>query len=258
MGDNLKIKKLNNNKYKIEIDKDTKIVTYDNILLKNNLLFKSELDSNSINEIEKQTKYYDVYNKVVKYITTKLRSNLEITEYLNKLEIPADEVAQIKKELQNNNLINDNVFVKAYIADKINLTNLGPNKIRKELLMHNIEESVINSELFNYDSEIFENKIKKIVEKKINSNHKYSNYIIKQKIMTDLIFLGYDKELVIDVLNEIENEDDSIIEKEFEKVKTKLSKKYTGSKLKSEIKSKLFQKGFNSELINKIIEKRID
>jgi len=67
-----KIEKLKNNKYKLLID-DEVFITFDNVILDNKILYKKEIDKKIYNLIKKETEYYDIYNKVVKYITTKMK-----------------------------------------------------------------------------------------------------------------------------------------------------------------------------------------
>ena len=79
-----KIKKLSAVKYKIEFEDAESITTYDNIILENNILLKKEIDSDLYLKLQCSNGYYEIYNKVVKYIVTKLRSEREIREYLKK------------------------------------------------------------------------------------------------------------------------------------------------------------------------------
>lgn len=71
-----------------------KIVTYDDVILSNNILFNNEINNDILNKLNIDTMYYDIYNKTIKYILTKLRSELEIENYLNKLNV--DELDQKK------------------------------------------------------------------------------------------------------------------------------------------------------------------
>ena len=68
-----KIVKLKNNKYKIYIGSEV-ITTYDNVILENNLLYKKSIDDKLYNKILNDTNYFDIYNKIVKYILKKRRS----------------------------------------------------------------------------------------------------------------------------------------------------------------------------------------
>lgn len=248
-----KIKKLKSGKYKLEID-DNKIITYDDVILKNNLLFNKEVDEELLNELNIETRYYDVYNRVVKYITTKMRSNLEIKKYLNKLNVDEIDQEKIINDLTKIGLINDNNYVKAFISDKIHLSNNGRLKIKKELLEHNIDEDVIDLELSKYEDDIFIEKINKIIDKKIRTN-KNSIFILKGKLYQELTNLGYEKELISSCIENININDNKNIEKEAISIYNKLIKKYELEEVQQKLKSKLYQKGFKMDDINETIKR---
>lgn len=248
-----KIKKLKSGKYKLELDSGD-ITLYDEVILENNLLFHKEIDDELLIKLNQDNCYYENYNKVVKYILSKMRSEKQIIEYMSKLSIKDVDQDKIMIKLKQSNLINDNSYVKAFIADKINLTTDGPYKIKDELIKQNIDINLIDEELSNYSEDIFLGKIEKIVNKKVKSNNKYSSYNLKQKLLMYLINLGYSKESIVPFLDNIKVNNNAI-EKEYKALYRKLSKKYSDDKLYYEIKNKLFKKGFTSEEINEIIEK---
>ena len=94
----------------------------------------------ALNKILKENDNANIYNKCVKYISVRLRSKKEIIDYLKKLNI--DNTADIIDKLTKNNLINDEVFTKAFIKDKINFTSYGPYRIRQELNKYNIDNEI--------------------------------------------------------------------------------------------------------------------
>ena len=70
--------KKQNNKYKIKLEDNITIETYDEVIIKNNILYKKEIDEELKNKIEEENKYYETYNEIVKLINKKLRSEKEI------------------------------------------------------------------------------------------------------------------------------------------------------------------------------------
>ena len=246
-----KIKKLSNNRYKIELDNDS-IILYEDVIIDNNILYKKEIDEDLLKKINKENIYDEAYNKTLKYVMTKMRSINEVEIYLNKMEISYTNKKSIIKKLKNINLLNDQLYAEAYISDKINLTSDGPFKIKKYLLSQKIDSSIIDSIIEQYDDSIFEEKIIKIIKKK--KNIKYSDYIFKQKLLVYLTNLGYSKEQVIPVLNTINTDNSDIIKKEYNILYTKLAKKYEEPKLSYEIKNRLYKKGFSLDDINNIKE----
>lgn len=232
------------NKYKIVIDGETHTL-YDDVIVKFQLIMKSEITKKELDEVldfnEKMTSYYDS----IKYINKKLRSELEIREYLKKKEVSKSNIEETIKRLKDNNFLNEHVYLKSYINDQINLTNNGPYKIEKNLLKLGFNESDIKERLDNIPKEVWNEKLDKYISKKIKLNHTSSKNMLKMKLTHDLVNLGYDKELIISIINNYDIIDKDIYKSEYEKAKRQLEKKYSGYELDRKIKERLYRKGFN-------------
>ena len=238
-----KYKKDKSNKYKVLID-DEEIVLYDDIIIKYNLLMKSEIDVSTYNEMIKENSLLLGYYEAIKYITKKMRSKKEIEEYLIKKGLNSKEIKETIKKLEDNKFINEDIYLKAYISDQINLTNNGVNKIKKNLLKLGLDNNKIDDYLSKIDECIFLDKIDKYIEKKIKFNKNTSSYMLKNKIIIDLVNLGFNKEDIISELNKFEIDDKEAYNHEYEKIKKSLEKKYSGDELKFKIREKLYKKGF--------------
>ena len=70
----IKYEKKGNNTYKIYLENNQTINVYEDVILKNNLLYKKELDQTLLEKISNDNLYEDIYNKCVKYISIRLRS----------------------------------------------------------------------------------------------------------------------------------------------------------------------------------------
>ena len=73
-----------------------------------------------------------------------------------------------------------------------------------------------------------------------------------------MITLGYEKNKIIEIIDNNLSDDDLIIKKEFDKLYTKLSLKYSGEDLIYKLKQKLFSKGFNLEKIEKLVKEKTE
>lgn len=250
----MKINKIQkkNNKYKIVLEDNTIIETYDEILIKENILYKKEITEELKRKIEKQNKFYEIYNNILKYIKTKLRSEQEIREYIKKNDSDKEIEEKIIKKLKDSKLIDDKIYAHAYIHDKIKFTNDGPNKIKKELIKNKIEEDIIEEELETLDKEEIYEKLEKQILKKLSTNTKYSNNMIKQKLINYFINLGYDKSIIVNIIENNQTTNNEIIKKEYNKIYNRLKNKYEEEELKKIIKQKLYQKGFSIDEINNI------
>ena len=183
------IKKLKSGKYKIDLENGTSISLYDEVILKYNLLYHKEIDLSLLNELDQDNLFYNLYNKVLKYVLYKVRSENEIQEYMNKLDISLENQNRIMDKLKQNNLLNDNTFIQSFVSDKVHLSNEGPNKIKNELLKHKVDQHRVEEELQKYEDSVFEEKLRKMIEKKVSSNHSKSLYMMKQNLLNYFVNL---------------------------------------------------------------------
>lgn len=249
-----KYTKMKGNKYNVLID-DEVIKLYDDVIIHFELLRKDDIDEDLYEEIIEYNNSLEAYYKALKYISKRLRTEKEVYVYLEK-----DYTKKVVKEtidrLKKDGYLNEEIYLKCYFTDAINLKSIGPNKIKKELLKLGYEESVINDKLNEVDDSVWISKIENIVKKKINSNKSYGSNKLKEKILYELSNNGYYKWMIEDVIKSSEfKNDSSVIEKEYNKVYNKLCKKYEGYELDSKIMAKLIAKGFYYEEVKDVISK---
>jgi regulatory protein len=173
-----------------------------------------------------------------------MRNTKEIKEYLKNKDISEDVINETVNKLKENNFLNDDLYLKAYVTDRLNLSNDGPNKIKKNLIKLGIFENKINEYLSNIDEEIYIDRIKSYVDKKIKVNHTNSGIMLKAKLQQDLVNLGYDRSMVISILSSYSINDQDAYNKELDKITKRLSKKYEGKELEYKIKEAMYRKGF--------------
>lgn len=236
---------LGNGKYKIKIE-DKDYIIYEDIILKNKLLTKDELTEKELSNSLKDNLFYEAYYQSLRYIKTKLRTEKEIEIYLRKYNFSSEVIEKVTEKLKQEGYINQNIYAEAYINDQINLKIIGPLKIKKDLEKLGIEEKIINEKLKNYTKETQLEKINKLVEKEIKLNTNKSSYLLKNKILTNLLNKGFYKNDIMEVLDNIKIDDKSAYEKEYNKLYEKYSKKFSGKELDYKIKQKMYQKGFKT------------
>lgn len=243
--DIIRLKKINKNKYEI-ITKEASFVLFDDTILKYNLLVNKDISLKQLNEIKKYDNFINIYYELIKWINRKLRSKEEVIVKLKEYHLSKEGELLIINKLESLKLINDNLLLKAYLNDQINLGLKGPKKIKYELLKKGLKEDLINDEINKIDLKIWIDRIITIIKKKEKANHKLSINNLKYKIINDLINLGYDKELINEVINNYQfiNQKDILL-KEYQKLKTKEN---------PFIEYELLKKGFSKEEINSLKE----
>ena len=200
----IKYKKENNGKYKLFLEDGSTIDTYEDVILKNNLLYKKDIDDSLYDIIMNDNVYEEAYSKSINYIGIRLRSINEMKVYLKSKKYSEEVINIIIERLIKNNLLNDAIFTQAFINDKLNFTTMGPYKIELELKKHNIDNNIISKCISTIDEDIIYEKINKLITKFIKSNKKYKGFMLKNKIYTNLINLGYSSSMILEVLNNYE------------------------------------------------------
>ena len=196
-----KYKKIKEDLYRVLLDNCEIIDIYEDVILANNLLYKSEIDQNLLDKINIENNYQLAYNISVKYIMVRLRSINEIKVYLTKKGYSKDVVDKVIEKLIKNKLLDDEIFTKAYINDKLNFTNVGKYKLISELTTKmKVDNSIVYNVLESY-KEVWNDRIEKLINKYLKSNKKYRGNTLKNKLYIYLVNLGYDKDKVISVLN---------------------------------------------------------
>ena len=199
-----KYKKGSNGKYKLFLEDGTTIDTYEDVILNNNLLFKKEIDNNLYNVIINDNMYEEAYNKSVSYIEVRLRSTNEIKVYLKNKKYSEEVIESTINRLLKNNILNDEIFTKAFINDKLNFTTMGPYKIELELKKHYIDTNIVNTYINNIDEDILYEKIDKLIIKFMKTNKKHKGFMLKNKIYNNLLNLGYRSSMILEMLNNYE------------------------------------------------------
>lgn len=136
----VKYNKINGNKYEVYLENNEKIKLYEDVILKEELLLKKEIDD--VSKILEINSKYEIYEIALKYLNHHVISIKGMKEYLLKKNYLEEDVNKTIDKLIKNGYLNDTYFAKCYINDKINLTNDGPLKIIKYLEDNNIEESI--------------------------------------------------------------------------------------------------------------------
>lgn len=240
-----KLKKLKNGKYKLELDNGESITTYDDIIIKNMLFNGKSLDNKILSEISINNSYYEIYYKVVKMISTRWRSEREIRDYLEKLEVDSKLQKRVIDELIKNGLINDYRFATSYASDAVSLKKNGEYKIADDLRKLGIKEDIVSEVISKLDYSLIEENLINIINKRSKLNKTNSLYQLKGKLNNELIRLGYSQELISNKLNSLLKEDENAYKREYERLYKKYSKKYSGNELNYRVKQALYQKGFN-------------
>lgn len=248
-------KKLRGNVYEIELNDFRRFKLYDDIILKYELLIEKRLTPKKLETIINENNLLDAYYQSLKYINIKMRSELQVRDYLRKKSFSVFEADYAVTRLRKDGYINEILYVQAFINDALKLSLDGPKKISEDLKRLGINETLINEYLNKVDRKEWLDRVEKILQKKAKIN-KTSEKMFKNKITADLLNLGYSYEDIKKCLDNFQIDTNEVFLKEADKVYKKLAIKYSGTELILRFKQKLFVKGYDSDLINKYINEK--
>jgi len=143
-----------------------------------------------------------VKKKIEHYCAYQERCHLEVTNKLNKLGVFGDELDEYVCYLIDENFLSETRFSEAYVRGKFNNNNWGKVKISRELKLRNISDWNISNALSQINSEDYSNKLRKLCLKLVELNDK-SEFELKNKVVKNLSYKGWEVDLVIKTLNQL-------------------------------------------------------
>ena len=197
----VKYELMKKNIYNVYLSNGEVLELDESVITNYELLLKKRIDNDLYDKLKRDNKICILVNASIKYINVRLRSIKEIKDYLLKKEDDTDLIDEVISRLIKMGYLDDRRFTEAYIKDKLNFTSWGDYKIINELNKLGISSLDIedNTDLLNDD--ILNERMRKIIDKDIRTNKKYSGLKLKNKIYNHLLTSGYSKEKVISLIN---------------------------------------------------------
>ena len=251
----IKYKKSKGSIYEVTLDNGETYKIHDEILLKYELLINRLITEKKLKTILSENEKMDAYYKAIKYLSTKMRSILEIKKYLEKYEYEKDNISYVIDKLKSEGYIDNERYAKAYINDQITLSLNGPKKICDSLMKLGLPSNVVENHINHINQNEWIKRIEKIVDKKARVN-KNSEVLFKNKMYSHLIMLGYDSVMIKDILDSYKIDTSAAFIREANKVWSHLSNKYEDKEMEYRFKNKMLQKGFSYDDINNYLNKK--
>ena len=153
-----------------------------------------------------------LYDKALRFLSFRPRSEKEIIDYLSKKTKKALPVARQEKikdkvlfKLKKQNLINDNEFADWWIDQRMSLRPKGKIALEKELLQKGISRQIIENKLSAISNQQLIILARKLIKKKLKLYKNLAYLKRKKKLSSFLARRGFDWQtinLVMDAENE--------------------------------------------------------
>jgi regulatory protein len=151
----------------------------------------------NINEIRTKMEYYCAYQE---------RCYKEVEEKLYSFSRNQSEKDEILTYLIENNFINEERFAQSFVRGKHNYKLWGKNRIVNELKFRNISSRNIQTALKEIPETVYIENFHKLAEKNWESITAPKGPKKNKKFVDFLLRKGYEKNLIYEKLNELDNE----------------------------------------------------
>ena len=194
----LKLKNKNNTNIFVASTEKGQFDLHSEIIVKNNIkagqidvdvFFKAVLESNILIATE----------RAMKYISTKLKTQHQIKDYLYKQGYNSSVVNPVLAKLNEYHLVDDLQFAKSYISSNKNFSN---NKLKQKLIGFGVKTDILDELLADLDDAP---TCQKAVQKFLKNKQKDEKTI--QKLIRHLQSKGFSYETIKSVLNELKLND---------------------------------------------------
>ena len=249
--------KILKNKVKLQFE-DGKILEMDKNVYSNFYLYVGkDLSNKEIKAIETYNDTSTFMNYALKLRQKSLYSEFKMREKLYEKGASKEQVDFVIKKLKENDLIDDKAFIEEYI-EYYNSLNYGKNKIISKLKEKGIFEDKLAK--INFPISVERKKANNQLSKLEKKYAKYNDTQKKQHIFQALLSLGFDIDIAKEVSGKVKEssikEENSKLEKDFEKALAKYKRKYQKRELKAKLIGHLASKGYKINDIMSLIERK--
>lgn len=253
--------KKNKDRYNIFIKDEYAFSVDEDVLIKYELRKGLDLSEELISEIRSEDDIQKAYNKVIHYLSYRMRSEKEVRSYLHKEEITEIQVDRIVDRLKERKLIDDLQFAEMFVRTRMNTSSKGPGLIKQELAEKGIKEEFAQIALEQFEREAQEEKALKLVEKRLRRRRKDSFQKQLDQARAALLRNGYPSDVINSVMNQVSSGKDQEAEWEAllnhgERLERRFKGKFTEYELRQKIKEGLYRQGFSIGLINEYLQTR--
>lgn len=253
--------KNNPERYNIYLNEQYAFPVDEAILIQFGLTKGKVLEEFDIQEIAYEDEIRKAFNKGLNFLSYQMRSEHEVKKKLSSLEFGEAVILEAIQKLKSYGFLNDESYSKALLDTKKATMKKGPRAIRQDLIKKGIDKHLQDEVLETFSHEEQVKLATQLAEKVIRSEKKKTPAQVKAKIQDFLMRKGYSFAIVDEVLGQVEIEQaedewQSLLDVQGEKVWKKYASKYTGYELKMKTKQALYQKGFPVEIIDRFIEEK--
>ena len=204
----IEAQKRNKERVNIYIDEDYAFSLSAELVYKEGLVAKMEVDSERLSKIATEEGFLKCKEAALRTIERTYKTEKEMRDKLILKEFDINLIDRTIEFLKEYNLLNDENYVKMYVKDKIKSE--GQNKIKYALMRKGINEELIREEIAKFNDGSQKEVAYDLAVKKYNllAKREDDKYKISQKLYRFLTTRGYDYSVVSEVVKKVINSEE--------------------------------------------------
>lgn len=136
--------------------------------------------------------------RILDYCAKAERCSHDVRRKLSAWQVEEEESESILHKLRSDKFLDDDRFIKSYVAEKWNLDQFGKEKIKNNLLQKGFSEASIHQALENIDDKQYREALEKILRQKENSLQEGDPATLARKLYAFGLAKGFEEELVLE------------------------------------------------------------
>ena len=178
----------------------------EDLMIKLDLFEGKEIDEEEISRLIKEKEFSEAREKTLRFLSHRMYSEKEIREKLTKKGFGESVIKKVIADLRHNSIIDDYLFAKAFIHDRMRLNPQGSYRMAYELKKKGLSQDIINKIFI--EEKVVETDIERALEiaKKrlktlINIKDKEK---VKRRLYNFLLRRGFSYETIKTVMDKLQ------------------------------------------------------
>lgn len=198
--------KKSKNRFNVYINEEYAFAIHEDVFIANRIHKDMVVDNREIENILYEEEKNKVWNKSLKYISHRPRTIHEVSNYLKNLEYDFEIINTTIERLKKNEYLNDKLYAKQFIEQRILSNPKGKKYISYELKNKGINQVDIDEAIENIDEEIEFNMAMKVSIKKVEKINNLEWNEKKAKLGNYLKSKGFSYEVIYKIFDHFQNE----------------------------------------------------
>ncbi|WP_141705306.1 RecX family transcriptional regulator [Vulcanibacillus modesticaldus] len=192
----------NKKRYNIYVNDNYAFSVHEDVLISFRLLKGKEIEQEDFQAIIQEEERNKVWQKSLKYISYRPRTELEVKQYLTRQGYAIELIEPIVNKLKDERLLDDKLYAKQFINQRINSNPKGRKLLAYEMKNRGLSDTVIGDTLEEIDDNLEYEMAVKLTEKKLKQLKGQNRTEVQRKLAAYLGRRGFSYNTINRILQE--------------------------------------------------------